>query len=221
MTQPNESDPFPPAEFDQWAAAYDEDVTGETFPFTGYRRALEEVVRLAGAHPGLQVLDLGVGTGNLATLFAAQGSELWCTDFSGEMLARARVKLPAARFFQHDLRRPFPPELTRRFDRIVSAYVFHHFELPEKVDLIERLVREHLNPGGRLVIADISFSTVEDRESLRRTLGDHWEEEIYWIAAEILPAIEARGLAVAYTQVSNCAGVYCIQKPDLSADELA
>lgn len=210
MTHPNEPDPFPPAEFDRWAADYDQDVAGETFPFTGYERVLNAVVHQAEAQPGMHVLDLGVGTGNLAARFAALGCELWCTDFSTEMLARARAKLPAARCFQHDLRQPFPPELNRRFDRIVSAYVFHHFELPEKVDLVAQLARERLVPGGRLVIADIAFPTAADRDSLRRALGDQWEDEFYWIAADTLPALQTRGLDAVYTQVSDCAGVYRI-----------
>lgn len=210
MTDPNEPDLFPPGEFDDWAAVYDQDVAGDTFPFTGYKRVLETVLTRAEVQPGMSVLDLGAGTGNLAALFAARGCDLWCTDFSAEMLERAREKLPAARFFLHDLRRPFPPVLKRRFDRIVSAYVFHHFELPEKIALVERLAREHLGTGGRLVIADISFPTAADRDRLRRTLGDEWEDEFYWIAAETLPALHARGLTAAYEQVSDCAGVYCI-----------
>jgi len=47
--------------------------------------------------------------------------------------------------------------LNRRFNRIVSAYVFHHFELGEKVRIIELLVREHLKAGGNWIIADIAF----------------------------------------------------------------
>ncbi|HHY88073.1 MAG TPA: methyltransferase domain-containing protein [Chloroflexi bacterium] len=206
-----ENDPFPAAEFDSWAGEYDQDAAGETFPFTGYRDLLAEVVRQTGARPGLKVLDLGAGTGNLTQLLAAAGCEVWGTDFSSEMLARAREKLPGARLFLHDLRDPFPPELQQRFDCIVSAYVFHHFELPEKAALAERLVRESMAPGGCLVIGDISFLTAADRDTQRQTQGEYWDEEPYWIAEDALPALEARGLTVQYRQVSNCAGVYRIR----------
>jgi ubiquinone/menaquinone biosynthesis C-methylase UbiE len=128
------ADPFPASEFDQWAESYDADVvTYGTFPFAGYERVLDAAVGMASVEAGMSVLDLGVGTGNLALRFSALGCRLWCTDYSPSMLAKARPKLPEARFVLHDLRDPFPPELNRRFDRVVSAYTFHHFELDQKV----------------------------------------------------------------------------------------
>lgn len=201
-------DPFPASDFDAWAAQYDQDVTDDGFPFTGYARVLDEVVRQAQAAPGMRVLDLGTGTGNLAALFAAQGCELWCTDYSPKMLAIARAKLPAARIFEHDLRQPFPPELDRRFDAIVSAYVFHHLELPEKVAFIKKLLAENLATGGHLVIADLSFPDAQAFGAVRQAAGEGWDEEPYWIAAEALPALQAAGIPAAYTQVSDCAGIY-------------
>lgn len=205
-------DPFPASDFDAWAAQYDQDVTDDGFPFTGYARVLDEVVRQAQAAPGMRVLDLGTGTGNLAALFAALGCELWCTDYSPKMLELARAKLPAARFFEHDLRQPFPPELAQRFDCIVSAYVFHHLDLPGKVALAARLIAEHLVPGGRLVIADLSFPTPQARDAICQAAGDRGDEEPYWITAEALPALRAAGIPAAYTQVSDCAGIYRFAK---------
>jgi putative AdoMet-dependent methyltransferase len=213
MAQPTPaSDPFPPSEFDQWASQYDQDVDSDNFPFSGYRRVLDEVARLADPRPGMTVLDLGAGTGNLSQIFLSLGCEVWGTDFSEKMLRLARRKLPEARFYLHDLRQSFPPDLTRPFDRIVSAYVFHHFDLPYKVALIEQLMRNQLNPGGRLVIADISFSTREALDSVREAAGEWWEEEPYWVAAEALPALAALDQQASYAQVSDCAGIYCLSK---------
>jgi putative AdoMet-dependent methyltransferase len=210
MVRPAPADRFPPSEFDEWAAEYDFDVGRDEFPFTGYRRALAEVVHQAAPEAGMSVLDVGVGTGNLSELFAAAGCELWCTDFSGGMLELARAKLGPARFFLHDLREPFPPPLARRFDLIVSAYVFHHFELNEKIALIRRLVSDHLAPVGRLVIADISFPTREALDTYRQTAGDLWEDEPFWIADEAVRLLENSGVSVQCVQVSECAGVYRI-----------
>lgn len=207
-----DQDPYPPFEFDQWAASYDETVAAEPrFPFDGYRRALEKVAALAQPRPGMSVLDLDVGTGNLALLFARAGCELWCSDFSSEMLARARVKLPGARFVQADLRSDWPAELDRRFDRIVSAYVFHHFPLPQKVGLLKELAEKRLAPGGRVVIADISFPDITALEAVKKAVGEEWEQEEYWLADEALTALQQAGLRAEYTQISSCAGVYCIQ----------
>ncbi len=106
------------------------------------------------------------------------------------MLEKARLKLPQAHFRLHDLRTDLPAELNRRFDRIVSAYVFHHFELEEKVRIVESLIRQNLAPQGRLVIADIAFPDRKALEELKKQLGDQWEEEYYWIAEESIPVFD-------------------------------
>jgi putative AdoMet-dependent methyltransferase len=203
------ADPFPASEFDQWAEAYDADVvTYDTFPFAGYEQVLNSVVELTSAEAGMSVLDLGVGTGNLALRFAALGCRLWCTDYSPSMLEKARLKLPEAHLILHDLREPFPPELNRRFDRIVSAYTFHHFELEQKAALTSRLAREHVVPGGSVTIADISFYSAEKMREFAEAIGDRWSEEPYWVADEALPALRQAGLNAEYRQISACAGVF-------------
>jgi putative AdoMet-dependent methyltransferase len=190
-------------------------VSQSRFPFAGYERVLDTVVELASPTRGMTVLDLGTGTGNLALRFAAHGCRLWCTDFSAVMLEAARAKLPKAQLVLHDLGANWPAELDRRFDRIVSAYVFHHFELKQKLELINELARERLAASGQLIIADISFP---DQESMRRfaqSAADVWEEEAYWRADESVAAIRKSRLKVSYVQVSDCAGVYCVERDDI------
>jgi len=201
---------FPSSDFDDWAGTYDDSVSAGQFPFYGYRQVLAKTVEQAQARPGLSVLDLGTGTGNLALHFARLGCELWCTDFSDAMLAQARQKLPQAHFALHDLRGAWPAGFPARFDRIVSAYVFHHFELEEKVRFVKDLVQTHLVSAGQLVIADIAFPDQAALEDLKRRLGEQWEEEYYWIADETLPAIEQVGLKVQYAQVSSYAGIFTL-----------
>jgi cyclopropane fatty-acyl-phospholipid synthase-like methyltransferase len=205
------ADPFSPGEFDPWAETYDHDVIAlNRFPFDGYDRALETVVKQAAPEPGMSVLDIGTGTGNLALRFAEHGSELWCSDFSESMLEKARKKLPLAHFVLHDLRADWPAELDRRFDRVVSAYVFHHFDLDGKVGLCRELVAHHLAPKGRLVIADLSFQNQMEMDAFAVSVGDLWEAEPYWLVEESLPALEQADLKVDYVKVSRCAGVYSI-----------
>lgn len=204
-------DAFSSNEFDPWAESYDHDVaTQKQFPFAGYEQALDEVVRLAAPQTGMSVLDIGTGTGNLAVRFARQGCELWCTDFSQAMLAKALEKLPAAHFVQHDLRAAWPADLERRFDRVVSAYVFHHFELPKKVELLRELSRDRLLPGGKLIIADLSFPSGRMMELFAQSVGELWEQEPYWLADQALPALAGAGLNTTYIQVSACAGIYSV-----------
>ncbi len=205
------SDPFPASDFDPWAATYDRDVvTLNRFPFDGYGRVLEAVMELAAPQLGMSILDLGAGTGNLAVRFMRSGCEVWCSDFSKAMLEKAREKLPGAHFVLHDLRAPMPASLQRRFDRIVSAYVFHHLALEQKVKLCRELATRHLTPGGRLVIADLSFQDREAMLAFAESVAELWEEEPYWTADQAMPALQGAGLKAAYRQVSGCAGVYTI-----------
>jgi putative AdoMet-dependent methyltransferase len=80
--------------FDGWAQHYDRSVQADgDFPFDGYERVLDEVARAARAQPGMAILDLGIGTGNLAARFVSLGCDVWGIDFSAKMLAKVRAKL--------------------------------------------------------------------------------------------------------------------------------
>jgi putative AdoMet-dependent methyltransferase len=204
------TDPYPSSDFDDWADTYDQDVVSDSFPFTGYDETLNTVIRLAGAHPGMNLFDLGTGTGNLARRFLEFGCRVTAMDFSSAMLDKARERLPGAVLIRADLRQEFPAELcSHKFERIVSGYVFHHFDLAEKVSILLRL-KELLAPGGWLTIADVSFSDRHAYEAVKQAAGDAWDDEFYWIASEAIAMLQESGFAVQYHQVSSCAGVYQI-----------
>lgn len=200
---------FPPSEFDPWAESYDQDVVSDTgFPFDGYSRVLQTIVDLTDVKEGSAVLDLGAGTGNIALHFARRNCELWCLDFSGKMLDAARLKLPEAHFAEVDIRAEWPQDFCRRYDAIVSGYTFHHFPLDEKVALIERLFNDHMNPGGCLVVGDLAFHHAADENALRLKMGEHWDQEYFWLADEAIDAITARGFKASFIKISSCAGVF-------------
>ncbi|HED04362.1 MAG TPA: class I SAM-dependent methyltransferase [Candidatus Fraserbacteria bacterium] len=143
-----------------------------SFPFDGYEQVLDEITRAAGARCGMKILDLGVGTGNLAARFAALGCDIWGIDFSAEMLVKAIEKLPQAVLVQADLLSDWPTELDHRFDRIVVAYVLHEFDLSTKVKLLQGLTERHLAAQGRIVVGDIAFPTSGARDQARRKCAD-------------------------------------------------
>ncbi|HNT73549.1 MAG TPA: class I SAM-dependent methyltransferase [Anaerolineae bacterium] len=197
--------------FDAWAQRYDVSLacTDGDFPFDGYERILDEVVTLADVRPGMRILDLGIGTGNLAQRFVQQDCEVWGVDFSAEMLAKTRVKLPQIRLVQADLLADWPADLQPPFDRIISAYVLHEFTLAGKIAVLRRAA-QHLAPGGIILIADIAFPSVAIREAaMQQVYGDSWDEdEWYWAADEAIAACEAAGLHATYRQMSRCGGIF-------------
>ena len=197
------------SQFDAWAAGYDADVArsrdDDAFPFAGYERVLARVVELANPAPGMAVLELGPGTGNLTARLVARGAAVWALDFSAEMLARARARVPAAHFAGANLLGDFPPDFHRPFDAVVSTYTFHEFPLPDKLALLRRLFASHLRPGGAVVIGDIGFPTAAARDALRAAAGDAWDDEHYWIMAEVEPALRASGLKHYVELIPPCA----------------
>ncbi len=199
--------------FDVWAMKYDTSVDDATFPFTGYEKVLDEAIAQAELWDGARALDVGTGTGNLAARLLAGGcGEVWGADFSEEMLTRARQKAPEAHFVRANLLEAWPDELPEQFDRIVSAYVFHEFDLETKLRLIGEL-NARLKPRGRLVIADIAFTTAEDREAAHRRWAGLWnEDEYYWAADEAIAALANAGIGARYVQVSICGGVFVIHR---------
>ena len=201
--------------FDAWAADYDADVTSEEeFPFAGYEAVLGRVVQRAApqsalSEPLVRVLDVGTGTGNLAARFAASGAEIWGLDFSSQMLIKAKENVPNATFLQTDLLGDWPP--LPQFDRIVSSYVLHEFDLSAKLSLLTRCA-QHLKRGGEIVVADIAFPNIDILEAARERWRDVWDDaEHYWVADEALAACERVGFSGRFEQVSSCGGVFTFE----------
>ena len=205
---------YPVKPFEKGAATYDRSVFSAVgFPHAGYEEVLDEVVRRANARSGMNILELGVGTGNLAQKFAEIGCHLWGIDFSSNMLDKAREKLPTAVLIHADLLGDWPSELHRRFDRIVSSYALHHFDLDTKRRLICGVFQSFVAGEGMVVVGDISYPSRQAREEARLALGEAWEDdEYYWAADETQVAFTEAGLHTEYVQISSCGGVYVIEQ---------
>ena len=132
--------------YDRWAATYD--------TMGNWLLALEEPeVDLAlGDVAGLDVLDVGAGTGRHAIRLAAQGARVTALDFSDEMLAQARAKPGAelVRWLTHDVGVPLPFG-DRTFARVLSALVLEHIPPERLTPFFSELGRVAL-PDGRIVV---------------------------------------------------------------------
>ncbi len=201
--------------FDSWASEYDYyiDIGKRSFPFLGYDRVLDRIVELAKPDSNQKILDVGIGTGNLAQRFIKYDCDIWGIDFSSRMLEEAAKKLSNIRLLQVNIKSEWPSELRVNFDKIVSAYTLHHLKIEEKVNTIHRMVKDLLAPSGTIVIGDVSFRTLNDLDTARKTLGGIWDDdEYYWAADEIMELLTERNLDVTYNQISEYGGVYRISE---------
>lgn len=108
-------------------------------------------------HSDSEVLEVGCGTGlnfrYILDQLDPERGRLVGLDFSSEMLRQARKRLAArgwnnVELIEADAARL---DLGRRFDGILFAYSLTM--IPDWQSAIER-AREHLKPGGRLVVLD-------------------------------------------------------------------
>ena len=203
-----------PEMFDAWALDYDNYIgIGKlSFPFSGYDSVLDRIVELANPKPGLKILDIGIGTGNLAQKFLEYECEIWGIDYSSRMLEEAKKKLPNVKLVLADIMSEWPSDLRIGFDRIVSAYTLHHLRIEGKVTAVQRMAKELLRENGRLIIGDISFLTAEARVKARANLETVWDDdEYYWAADEFKDMMLGNGFTIDYEQISEYGGIYIIK----------
>jgi demethylmenaquinone methyltransferase/2-methoxy-6-polyprenyl-1,4-benzoquinol methylase len=112
----------------------------------------------AAVRPGMRVLDIAGGTGDLAREFARKAGatgEVWLTDINPAMLARGRdrmidagLQIPVTQCDAEQL--PFPD---RHFDLVTVAFGLRN--MTHKDRALAEMFRV-LRPGGRLLVLEFS-----------------------------------------------------------------
>ena len=128
---------------------------GPTVPWAGSSgEAVAELIwRLLDLRPGISVLDLACGHGDLANRLAARGCRVTGLDSSAAFLDRARTDAAASgvsvEYVPGDMRHlPW----TGRFDRVINwSTAFGYFDDATNRAVLEQIVRA-LRPGGRLAM---------------------------------------------------------------------
>ena len=202
--------------FDLWADGYDHEVQvtddNNDYPFAGYRRIMNTLYNTIMQKKPATVLDIGIGTGTLARKLYEGGNSITGIDFSGEMLAKAKAKMPNATLHQCDFAHGLPTELAdAKYDFIVSTYALHHLTDPLKVTFIKSLL-PHLNKDGQILIGDIGFSTQADFDACKAHHDpEDWDDdEYYFVFSEMAKALEDN-CVVSYEQISHCSGIMKIR----------
>ncbi len=131
--------------YDRWSIIYDD----EDNPLIRMEEPV--VAELIGSVSGLDLLDLGCGTGRWSLRLAGMGANVTAVDFSDGMLDKARAKPGADRihFKVHDLNQPLPIQ-DAGFDRVICCLVLDHIESPDPLFVeMRRLCR----PDGQVIVS--------------------------------------------------------------------
>lgn len=197
--------------FDLWAGQYDKTVQlseeNNQYPFAGYKEILNTIYNEIRERENSEVLDIGFGTGILASQLYENGHPIDGIDFSSEMIAIAKAKMPEANLLEWDITEGLPNELAgRKYDAIVSTYALHHLSDEQKVDFLKNL-RPLLKAEGKIYIGDIAFQTRADLEKCRKDSEGYWDEsEHYFVYEEIKNSLENLFHCEFYP-LSHCGGV--------------
>jgi demethylmenaquinone methyltransferase/2-methoxy-6-polyprenyl-1,4-benzoquinol methylase len=155
------------AMFDRIASFYD--VTNSVMTAGLHHKWRKRAVDLAAVGPGNRVLDIATGTGDLAIELASRvGPEnVIGSDFSEEMLARARTKAPAIHFETGNaLDLNFGDD---EFDAATVGFGIRNFsDLDRGLSEMKRVVR----PGGRVVVLEMTTPTKQPLAGFYRAWFD-------------------------------------------------
>lgn len=115
----------------------------------------EVILRRAGEVSGLEVLELGCGTGALSGELARRGAEVTAVDFSEGMLESARRRHPdkGIVFVQSNA---LDLHLPRRFDLVVGTFFLHEVRA-ESFPRIVEVLDHHLKDQGTAFFVENSF----------------------------------------------------------------
>lgn len=125
----------------------------------GFHAAIGPLIEQARLSCGLDVLEIGCGTGTVAIRIAKDYPQVRVTAIDPDSLALARAKRKAARArvsiaFRHGFGEDLPFE-DRSFDRVFSSMMFHHLRHDVRASVLSEIHRV-LRPGGRLELLDFA-----------------------------------------------------------------
>lgn len=198
--------------FDLWAKTYEKDVVHienrQTYPFAGYGEVLDLVARIVLDGGGGDVLDLGFGTGKLTQALYHQGCRVSGIDFSEEMCAIAKQRMPEAQLFCCDFSEGLPEVLRDiQFDFIISTYAFHHIPDAHKAAFLAYL-QTHLKAHGEIVIGDVAFETEKQKKACREGNREVWDEREEY---SVYSALKQELPRLCFQKISFCSGVFTLR----------
>ncbi|KGX88232.1 class I SAM-dependent methyltransferase [Pontibacillus litoralis] len=195
--------------FNGWAESYDRTVAGENVQyqevFAGYDDILNAVVDYTD---GANVLEFGVGTGNLTRKLINANYKVFGVEPSFEMLRIGQLKVPEAIIQEGDFLQFATPQVP--VHSIVSSYAFHHLTDEEKEQAM-KLYANILPEEGVVVFADTVFESEKAKKhSIERAiaayhhdLADDLATEYYSDIPTLTDICRNQGFDVTFQQLNT------------------
>ncbi|MTH52514.1 methyltransferase domain-containing protein [Bacillus mangrovi] len=193
--------------FEGWASDYDSTVSGHDLEYKEVFQDYEKILKEVAGRAGQNVIEFGVGTGNLTAVLLHAGKKVYGIEPSGAMRQKAAEKLPDAELHNGDFLEFPKPAFP--IDAIVSTYAFHHLTDEEK-DQAVGVYGTMLAKGGKIVFADTVFKDrdayqAKIREARSRqfiSLARDLETEYYTTHAVMRSLFSKHGFAVSFSQMN-------------------
>lgn len=165
--------------FDEWSAEYDDSVAGNDLEYKKVFEYYNDILELIAFRSHGNILEFGVGTGNLTKKLIEHGHHVIGVEPSRKMREIAQKKLPDVTILDgHFL--DFPYE-DLAVDTITSSYAFHHLTDEEKEQAIARYARL-LPQGGKIVFGDTIFPTKREHE---QAIADAKSKQYHRLAEDL------------------------------------
>ncbi len=203
--------------FDHWAKDYDQTVQGYDPEYKAVFLDYDMILRAIVDQVQGNVLEFGVGTGNLTAKIYAANHRIFGVEPSKEMRKQAKLKVPQVTIYDGDFLKY--PKFDCQIDTIVSSYAFHHLTDTEKSQAI--LAYSRILPlGGRIIFADTAFATKKAREEAIRkaekmqyfNLAEDLKTEYYPLLHELEQAFTQAGFKIEFKRLNDFVWLMAAEK---------
>lgn len=189
---------FSPREgYDRAAGVYDKKLS--------YLNSFEkgQLLALLGDVKGLQILDVGAGTGRVAVQLAQKGAQVTACDISPQMLAVLAKKNPAIKTIVADAEDlPFDDGT---FDSVIAAFLIVHLK---SLHIFFNEVYRVLKYGGKFLVTNINQRRPPPIETEK---GGVIIESFYHRPDAVRVALEKSGFVIAKEDLVKENGVWINQ----------
>jgi putative AdoMet-dependent methyltransferase len=195
--------------FEDWAEQYDSSVYGHDEEYKEVFANYEDILQSTADAAFGNVLEFGVGTGNLTTKLLERGLNVYGIEPSKPMRDLAFEKLGNDVSIEDGDFLNFPlPE--KQIDSIVSTYAFHHLTDKEKEEAVAKYGK-FLQPGGKIIFADTMFEnekafadTIEQAKQRGfNNLAEDLQREYYTTIPVLRTILEKHGFEVTFTRYNH------------------